>query len=195
MTVCQIERNSALDRVLAVLSDDKDPGPLPDQDYTLDIQEIASHQITSLIKAEFSGHALANLVAEILQIEGYTTKVSPPGPDGGVDILAAGGTFGLGEDSICVQVKSGDGAADNGVVLQLIGSVANKQAKTGLLVSIGGVTAPAQREIDKSFFNLRLWQMQDLLNALFRSYDKLSDKTRTKLQLKQIWIPISGEDV
>ena len=30
-----------------------------------------------------------------------------------VDILATGGTLGLGEDRICVQVKSGDGAANH----------------------------------------------------------------------------------
>lgn len=204
MTVCQIKRNFALERVEEVLKSGKDPGPSgfyppendpdPDEpDPEVDIQEIANQQIISLVKSEFSGHALAELVAEILQIEGYTTKVSPPGPDRGVDILAAGGTLGLGEDSICVQVKSGDGPANTDVVLKLSGSIAHNQAQTGLLVSIGGVTAPAQKELDNSFFKLRLWQMQDLLNALFRNYDKLSDKTRAKLPLKQIWIPVSEE--
>ncbi len=103
------------------------------EDYATDIEDIANQQIVSLIKSEFAGHALADLFAEILRIEGYTTKVSPPGPDGGVDILAAGGTLGLGEDRICVQVKSGDGAANHDVVLRLIGSVSNTQAQTGLV--------------------------------------------------------------
>ena len=147
-----------------------------------------------MIKSEFSGRALADLVAEILRVEGYTTSVSAPGPDQGVDILAAGGTLGLGEDRICVQVKSGDGAANHDVVLRLIGSVSNTQAQTGLLGSIGGVNAPAQKELDNNFFKLRLWQMPDLLKALFRSYGSLSDGTRAKLPLKQIWAPISEGD-
>lgn len=210
MTICEIKRNSAFDRVHAVLDTGVDPGALlgaqgtaPGQasneepeaaDYATDIEEIANQQIVSLIKSEFAGHALAELVAQILEVEGYTTRVSPPGPDGGVDILAAGGALGLGQDRMCVQVKSGDGAANHDVVLRLIGSMSNVQASTGLLVSIGGVNAPAQKELDRHFFNLRLWQMPDLLKALFRAYQDLSDETRAKLPLKQIWAPISGDE-
>ena len=213
MTICRIKRNSALERVQAVLETGRDPGsllgkqkqaPKPQpvngaededteaEDYQTDIEDIAHQQIISLIKSEFAGHALADLVAAIMEVEGYTTKVSPPGADGGVDILAAGGTPGLGEDRICVQVKSGDGAANHDVVLRLIGSVANTQAQTGLLVSIGGVNATAKKELDDNFVRLRLWQMPDLLKALFRTYDKLSDENRAKLPLKRIWAPTTG---
>jgi restriction system protein len=209
MTVCEITRNNALGRVKAVLETGKDPGSLlgkqgkvsatkqvlddPEVDAEeadLDIEELASLQIIGLIKSQFSGHGLADLVAEILRSEGYTTKVSPPGPDGGVDILAAGGSLGLGEERVCVQVKSGDSPANHDVVLRLIGSVSNSQARTGLLVSIGGVNAPAQKELDNNFFKLRLWQMPDLLRALYRAYPNLSDETRARLPLKQIWVPI-----
>tara|TARA_R110002072_G_scaffold171448_2_gene325148 strand:- start:17842 stop:18900 length:1059 start_codon:yes stop_codon:yes gene_type:complete len=215
MTVCQIQRNSALARVQTVLETGTDPGSLlgrqgqmpasglvngAEEDETdadefqADLEEIANQQIISLIKSEFAGHALADLVAEILRVEGYTTRVSPPGADGGVDILAAGGTLGLGEDRICVQVKSGDGTANHDVVLRLIGSVSNSQAQTGLLVSIGGVNAPAQRELDGNFFKLRLWQMPQLLDALFRNYHRLSDETRSKLPLRRIWAPVQVDE-
>lgn len=211
MTICEIKRNAALRRVQAVIETGIDPGALVGQqgvvpaqqpveedaeaeDYATDIEDLANQQIISLIKSEFAGHALANLVAEILQVEGYWTKVSPPGADGGVDILAAGGKLALGEDRICVQVKSGDGPANHDVILRLIGSVSNTQARTGLLVSIGGVNAVAQRELDNNFFRLRLWQMSDLLKALFRSYKELSDETREKLPLKQVWAPMRARE-
>jgi len=80
------------------------------------------------------------------------------------------------------------------VILRLIGSVANTQARTGLLVSIGGVNAIVQKELDNNFFKLRLWQMPDLLRALFRSYNELSDETREKLPLKQIWAPMRAQE-
>ena len=99
MTICEVRRNSALDRVRAVLETGTDPGSLlgkqgltPPQpsdedadaeDYAIDIEDIANQQMVSLIKCEFAGHALADLVAEILRVEGYTTNVSPPGPDQG----------------------------------------------------------------------------------------------------------------
>lgn len=213
MTICEIKRNSALERVESALNTGKDLGPLLNErgripntmepgeeedesdasDYQADIEELANQQIISLIKSEFAGHGLAELVAEIMTAEGYTTKVSPPGADGGVDILAAGGSLGLGEDRICVQVKSGDGAANHDVVLRLIGSVSNTQAQTGLLVSIGGVNTPAKKELDKNFFKIRLWEMSDLLKALFRTYPKLSDETRGKLILKQVYAPVARD--
>lgn len=207
MTVCEVKRNEALARVERVLKAGVDPGPLLGKqgkvqpkiteeeieaaDAEIDIEYVAGEQIIALIKAHFAGHALANLIAEILQVEGYTTKVSKPGPDGGVDILAAGGKLGLGEDRICVQVKSGDGAANQDVILKLMGSVQACKARTGLLVSIGGVNSPAQKLLDDDFFGLRLWQMPDLLNALYRTYDQLTDETRAKLPLKQVWAPVA----
>jgi restriction system protein len=207
MTVCEVKRNEALARAEAVLKTGVDPGPLlgkqgkvqakPTEedieaaDAEIDIEYVAGEQIIALIKANFAGHALAKLVAEILQVEGYTTKVSKPGPDGGVDILAAGGKLGLGEDRICVQVKSGDGAANQDVILKLMGSVQACKARTGLLVSIAGVNSPAQKLLNDDFFGLRLWQMPDLLNALYRTYDHLSDETRAKLPLKQVWAPVA----
>ncbi len=205
-TICEIKRNAALTRVQAILKTGTDPGAVlqeqgrvvastsEEKDYAVNIEEIAHQQIAALLKTEFAGHLLADLVSEILRIEGYTTKVSPPGPDQGVDILAAGGTLGLGEDRICIQIKSGEGPANHDVVLRLLGSVANTQAQTGLLVSMGGVTGPAQKELERNFFKLRLWQMPDLLQALFRSYANLSDGTRAKLPLKQIWTAIMEDE-
>jgi restriction system protein len=220
MTVCEVRRNEAVARVQAILKTGVDPGPLLGkqgktpakptaecavadyviadyvvaEDAELDIEDVARQQIVALIQSSFAGHELAYLVAEILQIEGYMTKVSPPGADGGVDILAAGGRLGLGEDRICVQVKSGDGAAGNDVVLKLMGSVQASKARTGLLVSIGGVTGAAQKLLDNDFFALRLWQMPELLSALFTVYGQLSDETRARLPLKQIWAPMTVAD-
>ena len=69
-----------------------------------------------------------------------------------------------------------------------------KGNRSGLLVSIGSVNTAAQRELDDNFFKLRLWQMPDLLKAIFRSYGNLSDETRAKLPLKQIWATTSEGD-
>lgn len=209
MTVCEISRNEALKRMQAVIETGKDPGPslaIPKnsktptptsdevedaEDAPTDIEDLANQQLIALIKAEFAGHALAQLIGEILEVDGYSVRVSPPGPDNSRDILAADGALGFGERRICVQVKSGDKPADNTVVLGLQGAMANAKAATGMLVSLSGVTPPAQKILDDNFFTLRLWQMPDLLNALYRTYHKLPDETRARLPLKQIWIPVA----
>ena len=209
MTICQVARNEAVKRMQIVMEKGQDPGPslaipkagkpsivetdeIEDADEApTDIEDLAGQQLIALIRSEFAGHALAQLVGEILQADGYSVRISPPGPDGGRDILAADGPLGFGERRICVQVKSGDSAADNNVVLGLQGAMSNAKAATGLLVSLSGVTSKAQKILDDNFFTLRLWQMPELLSALYRTYHQLPDETRARLPLKQIWIPVA----
>ena len=96
MTVCNISRNDAARRVLAVLEEKPDPGPSilpkippkgspPSEDQTEaipDLTQMAHDQIVAHIQSRFTGHALTHLVDAVLQIDGWVTKVSPPGPDG-----------------------------------------------------------------------------------------------------------------
>ncbi|MCB0085617.1 MAG: restriction endonuclease, partial [Caldilineaceae bacterium] len=37
---------------------------------------------------EFKGHPLAVFVGHLLNTMGYRTRIAPPGPDGGIDIIA-----------------------------------------------------------------------------------------------------------
>src|SRR5207253_2508752 len=67
------------------------PGELErgEEHLTTDIERLARDQITAHIGRRFVGHDLARLVAAVPEAEGYVTKLSPPGPDAGVDVLAA----------------------------------------------------------------------------------------------------------
>lgn len=84
-------------------------------------------------------------------------------------------------------------AGKNGERLQ--GAMANAKAAMGLLVSLSGVTPKAQKILDDNFFTLRLWQMPELLAAVYRTYHRLPDETRARLPLKQIWIPVARDGV
>jgi restriction system protein len=101
MTVCQIQRNNAEERVLEILKDNKDPGP-DDGDnggggdgnggaVQTDVERLARDQILRHLEQNFRGHDLSRLVEGVLKAEGYTTRLSQPGPDGGADILCFGG--------------------------------------------------------------------------------------------------------
>ena len=62
-------------------------------------------------------------------------------------------------------------------------------ADYGLLVSWGGFTAPTQKEARQSnYFNMRLWDSQALLNALYEVYGRLPADIRARIPIKQIWI-------
>ena len=84
MTVCNISRNDAARRVLAVLEEKPDPGPSilpkippkespPSEDRTEvipDLTQMAHDQIVARIQSRFTGHALTRLVDAVLQVDG-----------------------------------------------------------------------------------------------------------------------------
>lgn len=129
----------------------------------------------------------------VLQAEGYLTRVSPPGPDGGVDILAGSGPLGFGEPRMCVQVKSSSSPSDVTVLRGLQGILQNFRAEQGLLVSWGGFKSSVLQEARQSFFQIRLWDSGDLLKAIFKNCDKFSDQLQAELPLKRIWALVLEE--
>ena len=205
-TVFEIRAEGAYQAIKAACSQDpslvaakSEETPSEAQDATadasssLDYEEHANDDIIEIVKKQFPGHEMAELVGEILRAQGYVTKVSPPGKDQGVDILAANERLGKETDHICVQVKATQGSAGSDVVQKLLGAINHTQAKSGLLVSTGGVTKDAQALIDSNFFKVRLWDMTGLLEKLYENYHDLSEETRARLTLKRIWVPVENQ--
>ncbi len=196
MTVCQISRNDAENRVKELLRkeaiDVSKESELTEE--IIDIEEYARDQIVKFIGRKFKGHNLARLVEAILQAQGYVTKKSSPGPDGGVDILAAAGSLGFNTPRICVQVKSSSSQIDVKVLRELQGVMSKVRADQGLLISWGGFTNKAIREARDAFFSIRLWDAGDLMEAIFRHYERFEDELKAELPLKRIWGLVIEED-
>lgn len=191
MTVCQVKRNNAENRIRALL--EGEPAPLTpveegeEEPETPDVEQIGRDQILEHISRKFRGHDLAILVEALLQAQGMFTRRSGPGPDGGVDILAASGPMGFESPKICVQVKSSDDPADVTVFRSLVGTMESFRADQGLLVSWGGFKRTVWQEAGQQFFRVRLWDQGDLLNGLLQHYDKLPESLQAELPLKRVW--------
>jgi restriction system protein len=205
MTICQIKRNDAEQRVRALaaggwtqaLPEPAEPTGDEEEDESgeiADVEEFARDQIAKQIIQKFKGHGLERLVEAILRAQGYTTYHSPAGPDKGIDLLAAPGSLGFGSPRICVQVKSSDSPTDSATLNQLIGSMQNVQAEQGLLVSWGGFKSSIDKEVPTQFFRVRLWDQQKLIEQLMEHYDKLDEDFKAELPLKRIWALAVPED-
>lgn len=97
MTVCNIARNDAERRLGVILDGKPDPGFLQQlvtptksspetiqaEEPSSDLQQLVQDQIERHIQSRFSGHALSGLVEAVLKAEGWVTRLSPPGADGG----------------------------------------------------------------------------------------------------------------
>lgn len=112
--------------------------------------------------------------------------VSPPGADGGVDILAGKGPLGFDPPRLVVQVKSQDSAVYVSVLRELQGVMSQFNASQGLLVAWGGVTKALNREAQRLFFAIRIWDSGDIIRALQEGYEQLSDVVKADLPLKRI---------
>lgn len=190
MTVCRIERNDAEKRVVQLLEGRKIE--ITDTEVSIgeediNIEQSAQDQITKYVGIKFKGHDLARLVDEILKAQGYVTKRSLPGPDGGVDILASAGALGFDEPRICVQVKSSTSPVDVRILRELQGVMSKVKAGSGLLVSWGGFTSSAKKEASDAFFSIRLWDQGDLLKEIFKDYERFGDELKAELPLKRMW--------
>lgn len=205
MAICRIQRNNAEARLNAMRANQWKPETLvgtiepliPDDngDSSLtNLDELARDQLARLIEARFRGHGLTRLVDAILRASGYTTYVSPEGADGGVDILAGSGLLGFEAPRLCVEVKSSSTPIGRPDVDKLIGAVRKFGAQHGLFVSWSGFKSNVQKELAGSFFDVRLWSQNDLLEQLFAVYDKLDETIKADLPLKRVWMVAAQDD-
>lgn len=157
-----------------------DPAPTPTLDSIVD-------RVRAHVTENFREHDLTWLVADILSAYGFQCEVSPPGPDGGVDILAGMGPLGMDSPMIVVEVKSQSKPIDSKVVRGLHSARQQHSADQALLVAWGGLTGPARREFrtDRAF---RVWDGDALLDALFSTYERLPSETKAKIPLKRAWL-------
>lgn len=212
-TVCEISRNEALQRFERLAKDGVDPGPAvtpskpaasaavvtqvdaPEADLSgIDLAQIARDQIERRIAAVFTGHGFTELIAAILRAQGYQVRVSPPGSDRGIDIVAGQGALGFGGPRLVVQVKSGDIVADQPTLQSLIGCVQDTHAEHGLLVSWSGFKGPVRQRVNELYFRVRLWGREEILDALFSVYEQLPEEIRAELPLRKVWSLVPADE-
>lgn len=204
-TVFEVKRNDAEARILALLSGSKTPDHRPHNGKDIDlhddelfevfdVEQFGRDQIRKIIEQKFAGHALAQLVGEILKAEGYTVLVSPAGPDGGVDVLAGSGKSGFEEPRIAVQVKSGNQTVDAPTLRDLQGTMSIFGATHGLVVSWGGFTSQALKDARKAFLQVHTWNSDDVIEHITANYDALPAELQSILKLKKIWTTLLSDE-
>lgn len=215
-TICQISRNDAEARLNTIWKDGSDPGSrvriptsstrspssrsltptepdaadegvLDTEQAGVDVARYAADRIMARTIETFAGHRLADLVAAVLETEGYRCQVMPEGPDKGVDIIAGKGLLGLESPKVVVQVKSEAGPVGAPIVQQLQGAKTMHQAEQGLLVAWGGVTKQAKDLLSTQRFAIRIWDSDTLLDEIKKHYRDLPDAIRAELPLTQVW--------
>lgn len=178
------------DRPLAVAEETIDDGAgdeaVGDQaDLFLDLQSRSDELIESRIAA-LDGYEAQNLVAGVLRGMGYYTQVAEPGPDGGVDVVAAKDPLAVEPPVLKVQVKARANSRSNASHLrELVGVLGH--GEHGVFVSTGGFTRDARVEADSR--RIALIDLERLRRLLVDYYDHLDQDTVSLVPLRRLYFP------
>jgi restriction system protein len=151
-----------------------------------DIEENTRDFILKRLAQELKGHSLSEFVAQLLGTIGYRCRVSPKGPDQGIDIVAHKDELGFEPPIIKVQVKSTEGSVGDPIVSALYGKVAT--GEYGLLVTLGTYTNQA-KNFAQSKSNLRLIDGEELVALILQHYEQFDSRYKGLLPLKRVYVP------
>jgi len=154
--------------------------------FAEDIEETTRDFVLKRLAQEVKGHPFAAFVAQLLGTMGYRTRISPEGPDGGIDIVAHKDELGFEPPIIKVQVKSGEGSVGDPAVSALYGKIG--PTEFGLFVTLGSFTTPAIN-FAKSKSNLRLIDGEELVALIFQHYEHFDSRYKGLLPLRRVYVP------
>lgn len=132
-------------------------------------------------------YEMQDLVAAILRAMGYRTRVSPPGPDRGLDVFASPDGLGLQEPRIKVEVKHRESRMASKEIRSFLGSL--RTGDKGLYISTGGFSREAKYEADRANIPVTLVDVSDLAQLVTDHYENFDAKGRALIPLVRIYRP------
>ncbi|HUG71545.1 MAG TPA: restriction endonuclease [Pirellulaceae bacterium] len=155
------------------------------------LKEDESAKSIELIKdaiVALSDRDVEQLVASILRAMGYRARVTPVGPDRGVDVIASPDGLGLEEPRIKAEVKHRPKTSMGAPELRsFIGGL--RQGDRGLYVSTGGFTKEARYEAERSTVPLTLIDLDDFASLVTTHYEDFDVEGRVVLPLVRVYLP------
>lgn len=148
--------------------------------------ETAFGEVTEYLN-EMPPYDFQRLVAGLLSGMGYHVSwIAPPGPDGGVDVIAFSDPLGTEDPRIKVQVKREPSKKTDVTGLRAFMSVLNR-GDVGVFVSLGGFTSTAAAEARNSETRrLTLIDTSELFDLWVKHYDRIPDRARALLPLRPV---------
>ena len=130
---------------------------------------------------------MEELAAAVLMAMGFKAKVSPKGPDRGVDVVASPDGLGLTRPRIKVEVKHRSGSIGSQPIRSFIGAL--RDGDSGLFLSTGGFTKEARYEAERATIPVTLIDIDDLADLVVTHYDHFDLDGRALIPLVRLYWP------
>lgn len=137
---------------------------------------------------ELNPDQMEELMAAMLRAMGFKTRISPKGPDRGVDVFASPDGLGLQEPRIKCEVKHRKTTAMGAPEIRsFIGAL--RGGDRGIYLSTGGFTKEAKYESERATHPVSLLDLDDLARLIETHYDAFDTEGRALLPLTRIYWP------
>ena len=147
-----------------------------------------SHEFIKDKILELSPDEMEALTAAILRGMGYRTRISPRGPDRGVDVMASPDGLGLEEPRIKAEVKHRPKTSmGSHEIRSFLGGL--REGDKAIYVSTGGFTKEAKYEADRSNVPLTLINLDDLAKLIVEHYENFDLEGRALIPLVMVYWP------
>lgn len=165
------------------VQEEKEELDLLKEDTVSRAHELIRDRILSL-----SPDQMEQLVAALLRAMGYKTKITPKGPDRGVDVIASPDGLGLETPRIKAEVKHRPNTAiGSQEVRGFLGGL--RSGDRGLYVSTGGFTKDAKYEAERATIPLTLLNSDELTSLVISHYEAFDMEARVLIPLVRIYWP------
>ena len=176
------------------LLDGKKPQLPPDIDSTDDQEENIKDDVVNkgkeLIKDRMNSldpEEMEELVAAVFRAMGFKARISPKGPDRGVDVIASPDGLGLQEPRIKAEVKHRSGSMGSQAIRSFIGAL--RPGDRGVYVSSGGFSREARYEAERANIPVSLVDIDELASLVVDYYEDFDLEGKALVPLVKIYWP------
>ena len=150
-----------------------------------DSQGAAMDEIQKYIRA-LDAYVFQDLCAALLRgMNYYVRDVSPPGADGGIDVLAYADPLGGSPPRLKVQVKHTEAKTAQKALRELAGILT--EGDVGVFVSSGGFAAGCRDFARNNDKHLELIDLTRFIDLWQKCYEKLSEEDKARLPLQPVY--------
>ncbi|KAA1194602.1 restriction endonuclease [Pseudohalioglobus sediminis] len=152
------------------------------EDVVNQSKELIKDLITALDAEE-----MEELVAALLRAMGFRARVSPKGPDRGVDVIASPDGLGLQEPRIKAEVKHRSGSMGSQAIRSFIGAL--RPGDRGIYVSTGGFSKESRYEAERANIPVSLVDIDELASLVVDFYEEFDLDGKALIPLVRIYWP------
>lgn len=148
-----------------------------------------AHELIKDRILKLSDEEMEALVAAVLRAMGYKARVTPKGPDRGVDVIASPDGLGLEEPRIKAEVKHRPKTPMGAQQIRgFLGGL--RQGDRALYVSTGGFSKDAGYEADRSNIPITLLALDDLASLVVAHYESFDMDGKVLIPLTRLYWPV-----